>query len=99
LNTEQEVIITLDEVLSLQGRATQFNRETPRLGTLPEFDSTAAITVIATLEERFDITVEDWFALLRHFQVKRLPDADHTFSDPTQTELVSSLTLEWILSR
>ena len=42
---------------------------------------------------------ESWSALLRHFQVKRLPDADHTFSDPSQTNLVSSLTLEWILSR
>jgi acyl carrier protein len=59
LNTEQEVITTLDEALSLQGRGTQFNRETPLLGTLPEFDSMAVITVITSLEERFDITVED----------------------------------------
>ena len=59
MNTEQEVITTLDEALSLQGRGTQFNRETPLLGTLPEFDSMAVITVITSLEERFDITVED----------------------------------------
>jgi acyl carrier protein len=59
LNTEQEVITTLDEALSLQGRGTQFNRETPLLGNLPEFDSMAVITVITSLEERFDITVED----------------------------------------
>ena len=59
MNTEQEVITTLDEALSLQGRSTQFNRETPLLGNLPEFDSMAVITVITSLEERFDITVED----------------------------------------
>ena len=59
MNTEQEVITTLDEALSLQGRGTQFNRETPLLGSLPEFDSMAVITVITSLEERFDITVED----------------------------------------
>ena len=59
MNTEQEVITTLDEALSLQGRGTQFDRETPLLGSLPEFDSMAVITVITSLEERFDITVED----------------------------------------
>jgi acyl carrier protein len=59
LNTEQEVITTLDEALSLQGRGTRFKRETPLLGSLPEFDSMAVITVITSLEERFDITVED----------------------------------------
>ena len=59
MNTEQEVITTLDEALSLQGRGTRFDRETPLLGSLPEFDSMAVITVITSLEERFDITVED----------------------------------------
>lgn len=41
----------------------------------------------------------DWSALLQHFQVERLPDSDHTFSDPIQAKLVSSLTLDWILTR
>ena len=59
MNTEHEVLATLDEALSLQGRSAQFKLETPLLGSLPEFDSMAVITVITSLEERFDITVED----------------------------------------
>lgn len=56
---EQEVLATLDEALSLQGRGLQFGPDTPLLGALPELDSMAVITVITSLEERFDITVED----------------------------------------
>jgi acyl carrier protein len=59
LNTEQQVLATLDEALSLQGRSARFTPETPLLGSLPEFDSMAVITVITSLEERFDIMVED----------------------------------------
>ena len=56
---EQEVIATLDEALSLQGRGLRFGPDTPLLGALPELDSMAVITVITSLEERFDIIVED----------------------------------------
>ena len=56
---EQEVLATLDEALSLQGRGVKFGPDTPLLGALPELDSMAVITVITSLEERFDITVED----------------------------------------
>lgn len=59
MNTEQQVLATLDEALSLQGRSARFTPETPLLGSLPEFDSMAVITVITSLEERFDILVED----------------------------------------
>ena len=59
MNTEQQVLATLDEALSLQGRSARFTPETPLLGSLPEFDSMAVITVITSLEERFDIMVED----------------------------------------
>jgi acyl carrier protein len=59
LSMEQEVLATLDEALSLQGRGMKFGPDTPLLGALPELDSMAVITVITSLEERFDITVED----------------------------------------
>jgi acyl carrier protein len=59
LNTESEVLAVLDETLSLQGRSSSFTGDTPLLGSVPEFDSMAVITVITTIEDRFDITVED----------------------------------------
>jgi acyl carrier protein len=59
LSIEQEVLVTLDEALSLQGRGLKFGPDTPLLGALPELDSMAVITVITSLEERFDIIVED----------------------------------------
>ena len=59
MNTEQIVLATLDEALSLQGRSKSFTPDTQLLGALPEFDSMAVITVITSLEERFDIVVED----------------------------------------
>lgn len=59
MNTEVEVLGILDETLSLQGRTSKFTNDTPLLGSLPEFDSMAVLTVITSIEERFDITVED----------------------------------------
>jgi len=55
----KEVTRVLDEVLSLNGRAAQFTRETPLLGAIPELDSMAVVTLITTLEERFGISVDD----------------------------------------
>lgn len=59
MNTEQEVLAILDETLSLQGRASQFTGNTPLLGSLPEFDSMAVMMVITSIEERFDVAIED----------------------------------------
>lgn len=59
MNTESEVIAVLDEVLSLKGRSASFNRDTPLLGAIPELDSMAVVTLITTLEDRFDIVIED----------------------------------------
>jgi len=59
LNTEGAVLAILDETLSLQGRASNFTSNTPLLGSLPEFDSMAVMTVITSIEERFDVTVDD----------------------------------------
>lgn len=59
MTTDKEVLATLDEALSLQGRSKQFTRGTPLLGALAEFDSMAVVSVITSLEERFDIIVDD----------------------------------------
>jgi acyl carrier protein len=55
----KEVNRTLDEVLSLNGRGNAFTRDTPLLGAIPELDSMAVVTLITTLEERFDMIVDD----------------------------------------
>lgn len=54
-----DVLRTLDDVLSLGGRALSFTRDTPLLGAVPELDSMAVVTLITSLEERFGITVDD----------------------------------------
>lgn len=59
MDITQEVLRILDEVLSLNGRAATFSRDTPLLGAIPELDSMAVVTLITTLEERFGLTVDD----------------------------------------
>lgn len=59
MNTVGEVKRVLDEVLSLGGRALAFTRETPLLGALPQLDSMAVVTLITTIEERFNIVIAD----------------------------------------
>lgn len=59
MNTLQEVLGVLDEVLGLKGRSAQFTRDTLLLGAVPELDSMAVVTLITALEDRFDMTVDD----------------------------------------
>lgn len=59
MDVTREVINVLDEVLSLGGRASSFDRDTPLLGAIPELDSMAVATLITTLEERFGFVVDD----------------------------------------
>lgn len=49
----------LGETLQLGDRADNFTTSTPLLGSIPELDSMAVVTVITGIEERFDIFVED----------------------------------------
>jgi acyl carrier protein len=55
----KEVKRALDDVLSLGGRASEFTRDTHLLGSIPELDSMAVVTLITTLEEHFSIVVDD----------------------------------------
>jgi acyl carrier protein len=59
MDVQQHVTQVLDEVLSLNGRAMAFDRETPLLGAVAELDSMAVVALITTLEERFGITIGD----------------------------------------
>jgi acyl carrier protein len=59
MDVTEEVLSTLDHVLSLRGRALSFTRSSMLLGAIPELDSMAVVSVIAGLEERFGITVDD----------------------------------------
>ena len=57
--TCEEVKRLLAQVLQLGKRAQQFDRTTPLMGSLPEFDSMMVIALITALEEHFDMTIED----------------------------------------
>lgn len=59
MEIRNEVVSVLDEVLSLKGRGSQFKRDTPLLGAIPELDSMAVVALITALEERFGIAVDD----------------------------------------
>ena len=59
MSVNQEVLVVLDEVLSLGGRARAFDRETPLLGAVAELDSMAVVTLITALEERFGMVIDD----------------------------------------
>lgn len=59
MNTESKVLKLLDDVLSLGGRASGFQRSTPLLGAIPELDSMAVVTLLTSLEEHFGFAVDD----------------------------------------
>lgn len=59
MDTQQDVLQILDEVLSLKGATRGMSGETPLLGAIPELDSMAVLTLITTIEERFGFTVAD----------------------------------------
>lgn len=54
-----EVKGILRDTLQLGDRAAAFDRETRLLGSLPELDSMAVVSVITAIEERFGIVVDD----------------------------------------
>lgn len=59
MNTQQEVLALLDEILGLDGRSAGFTAATPLLGAIPELDSMAVVSLIAGLEDRFGFTADD----------------------------------------
>jgi acyl carrier protein len=59
LDIQKEVLDLLDNVLSLKGRALAFGVDTPLLGSIPELDSMAVVSVITAIEERFGVEIPD----------------------------------------
>ena len=59
MNVELEVLLVLDETLSLNGRSATFTRSTPLLGAVPGLDSMTVVSILSALEERMGISVED----------------------------------------
>lgn len=59
MDVRREVLELLDEVLGLGGRAKDFTEDTPLLGSIPELDSMAAVSLITAMEERFGFDVDD----------------------------------------
>jgi acyl carrier protein len=49
----------IGELLHLGDRAEKMSPDTPLVGSIPEFDSMAVVTLISALEERFGIWVAD----------------------------------------
>lgn len=58
--TIDEIRTLLDSTLQLGGgRAQAMDRDTPLLGSIPELDSMAVVTLITTIEEHYGFVVED----------------------------------------
>lgn len=57
--TIDDVKRILKDVLQLGPRADGFGQNTVLLGSIPEFDSYAVVTVVTALEEGFGFVVED----------------------------------------
>ncbi len=56
---EQEVKDVLVKTLGVEDRADTIDASTPLLGSLPELDSMAVLELVAALEQRFGITIDD----------------------------------------
>lgn len=54
-----EVKMILIDVLSLGDAGQSLDTDSPLLGSVPELDSMAVVSLIAALEEHFDIAVDD----------------------------------------
>lgn len=59
MDVEREVLLVLDETLSLNGRSAAFTRSTPLLGAVPGLDSMAVVSILSALEERVNVSIED----------------------------------------
>ena len=59
MSTLEDVKAVLGRALQLGDKAKKFDAATGLFGNIPEFDSMAVVTVVAALEERFGIVVED----------------------------------------
>ena len=59
IGTEETVREVLVESLELSQAPEDLERDTPLFGDLPELDSFGVVALVAAIEERFDIRIED----------------------------------------
>lgn len=59
MSTTNEVKQVLRDALQLGARADNYDASTPLLGSLPELDSMAVVSLITAIEEHFGFTVND----------------------------------------
>ena len=59
MNTEQQVIQTLQSVLNLPAGARPLDGSSPLLGHVAELDSMAVVSILTALEERFGFAIDD----------------------------------------
>ena len=59
LDQQKAVRDVLRDVLSLGARADRLDRDSPLLEAVPELDSMAVASVIAAIEDRFGISIDD----------------------------------------
>lgn len=59
MSTLSQVVDILKSVLGLEGEAESYSEDTALLGSLPQFDSMAVVTILTRIEEEFDIAVDD----------------------------------------
>jgi acyl carrier protein len=59
IQVEHDVKDVLVKTLGVEDRADTIDASTPLLGSLPELDSMAVLELVAALEQRFGITVDD----------------------------------------
>ncbi len=59
MNVDAHLRTILGEILSLDERADRLTDDTPLLGSLPELDSMAVVSVITTIEEHFGVAIGD----------------------------------------
>jgi acyl carrier protein len=57
--TIQDTKAVLVSVLGIEDRAASIDADTPLLGSLPELDSMAVLELVAALEQRFGVTIDD----------------------------------------
>ncbi|SDT55631.1 acyl carrier protein [Actinoplanes derwentensis] len=57
--TIDDVKAVLVSVLAIEDRAATIGADTQLLGNLPELDSMAVLELIAALEERFGVSIDD----------------------------------------
>ena len=55
----EDVAQIIGQVLQLGARVESFSIDTPLLGSVPEFDSMAVVSILTTVEDNYGIEIED----------------------------------------